>query len=97
MSTTDAEVREMRRKVECAGLAVSNVSTGLHWRYPLSTREPEIRRQGIRIVERQLETAQPLGRDAILLVVLVAEIAQAWDQQFCDSATAMDRLISGRL
>ncbi len=68
MSTTDAEVREMRRKVKSAGLAVSNVSTGLHWRCPLSAREPEIHPQGIRIVERQLETAQPLGTDAILLV-----------------------------
>ncbi len=74
MSTTDAEVRELRRKVESAGLVVSNVSTGLHWRYALSAREPQIRRQGIHIVERQLETAQLLGTDAILVVAgLVTE------------------------
>ncbi len=74
MSTSDAAVRELRHKVESAGLVVSNVSTGLHWRYALSAREPEVRRQGIRIVERQLETAQLLGTDAILVVVgLVTE------------------------
>ncbi len=74
MNTTDAEVRELRRKVESAGLVISNVSTGLHWRYPLSARNPEDRKQGIRIVERQLETAQLLGTDAILVVAgLVTE------------------------
>jgi len=74
MSTTDAEVQELRRKVENAGLVVSNVSTGLHWQSPISARDPKVREQGIRIVERQIETAQLLGTDAILLVAgLVTE------------------------
>ncbi len=74
MKTTDAEVRDLRRKVENAGLVVSNVSTGLHWEYPISARDPKIREQGIRIVERQVETATLLGTDAILLVAgLVTE------------------------
>src|ERR1700675_2623230 len=68
MNTTDAAVGELRRKVEEAGLVVSNVSTGLHWNTPLSARDPKIRAQAIRIVERQLETAQLLGCDAILVV-----------------------------
>ena len=74
MSAADAEVQELRRKVESAGLVVSNVSTGLHWQYPVSARDPKVRAQGIHIVERQLETAQILGTDAILLVAgLVTE------------------------
>src|SRR2546426_5863720 len=68
ISTTDAEVQELRRKVENAGLVVSNVSTGLHWQSPISARDPKVREQGIRIVERQIETAQLLGTDAVLLV-----------------------------
>ncbi len=68
ISTTDAEVRELRRKVENAGLVVSNVSTGLHWQYPISARDPKVREQGIRIVERQIETATLLGTDAVLMV-----------------------------
>src|SRR3989475_3427261 len=68
LGTTDGEVRELRRKVENAGLVVSNVSTGLHWASPLSARDPKVREQGIRIVERQIETAQLLGTDAVLLV-----------------------------
>src|SRR6266581_2535882 len=68
MTTTDAEVRELRRKVENAGLVVSNVSTGLHWASPLSARDPRGRAQAARIVERQIETARLLGSDAILVV-----------------------------
>lgn len=74
MTTTDAEVRELRRQVERAGLVVSNVSTGLHWASPLSARDPKLRAQAERIVERQIETAVLLGTDAILVVAgLVTE------------------------
>jgi hexulose-6-phosphate isomerase len=74
MSTTDAEVRALRRKIEDAGLVVSNVSTGLHWASPLSARDPKVRAEGMRIVEREIETAQLLGTDAVLVVAgLVTE------------------------
>jgi hexulose-6-phosphate isomerase len=68
MTTTDAQVRDLRRRVENAGLVVSNVSTGLHWASPLSARDPAVRSQANRIVERQIETATVLGTDAILVV-----------------------------
>jgi L-ribulose-5-phosphate 3-epimerase len=74
MSTTDTEVLALGRKVSNAGLVVSNVSTGLHWHYSLSAREPKVRQEGMRIVERQIETAHLLGTDAILVVAgLVTE------------------------
>lgn len=74
MSTTDAAVRELRRKIESAGLVVSNVSTGLHWRSPVSARDPQVRAQATRIVEREIETAGLLGADAVLVVAgLVTE------------------------
>ena len=74
MSTTDSEVRALRRKIEDAGLVVSNVSTGLHWASPLSARDPKVRAQAARIVEREIETAALLGTDAVLVVAgLVTE------------------------
>jgi len=74
MTTSDAGVRELRQQVESAGLVVSNVSTGLHWASPLSARDPKLRAQAMRIVERQIETAQLLGTDAVLVVAgLVTE------------------------
>jgi len=68
MSTTDAQVRDLRRTIENAGLVVSNVSTGLHWASPLSARDPNVRAQANRIVERQIDTASLVGTDAILVV-----------------------------
>lgn len=74
MSVKDAEIRDLRRTVEAAGLVVSNVATGLHWKYPISARDPHVREEGIRIAERQIEAAQLLGSDAILVVAgLVTE------------------------
>ena len=74
MTTSDAEVLALRRKVEDAGLVVSNVSTGLHWNTPISARDPKVREEAIRIVERQIETAGLLKTDAILIVAgLVTE------------------------
>src|SRR5919108_6636489 len=63
MTTSDSDVRELRRKIESAGLVVSNVSTGLHWQTPLSARDPQVRAQAVRIVQRQIETATLLGTD----------------------------------
>src|SRR5258708_30740098 len=68
MNTADAQVTELRRKVENAGVVVSNVSTGLHWETPLSARDPKVRAQAIRIVRRAIETAQLLGCDSHLVV-----------------------------
>ena len=74
MTTSDADVRALRRAVDSAGLVVSNVSTGLHWASPLSARDPAVRTKAMDIVRRQMETAQMLGTDAVLVVAgLVTE------------------------
>src|SRR5438046_9825670 len=43
MSTTDAQVRDLRRREESAGLVVSNVSTRLHWAPPPPAPTPPVR------------------------------------------------------
>src|SRR5260370_9483727 len=63
-ATTDPAVRDLRRKIENAGLVVSNVSSGLHWATPLSARDPSGRAQAAPIVERQIATPVLLGPDA---------------------------------
>ena len=68
MKTTDAQVNELYRKVANAGLAVSDVANTLDWDEPISARDPRIRERAVRHSERQLETAQLLKTDAILVV-----------------------------
>lgn len=74
METTDAQVRELRRRIEDAGLVVSDVANTLDWETPISSRDPAVREKASRHILRQIETAQILGTDAILVVAgLVTE------------------------
>jgi hexulose-6-phosphate isomerase len=74
METSDASVRALARKAHDAGLAVSNVANSLDWDQNVSARDPAIRAAAMRHIERQIETAQLLGTDAILVVAgLVTE------------------------
>jgi len=92
MSTTDAQVQALRRKVESAGLVVSNVSTGLHWESPLSARDPKTREQALRIVDRQIETAQILGTDAILVVAGLVTEEVPYNEVYLRCLDAMKQL-----
>lgn len=74
LEATDTQVIGLRRKVESAGLTVSNVANSLDWDHPVSSRDPRVREQALRHITRQLEAAQLLGTDAILVVAgLVTE------------------------
>jgi L-ribulose-5-phosphate 3-epimerase len=68
MSTTDAELTQLRRTVESAGLVVTNVSSELNWMFPISSSDKRIRDYGIRVVQRQIEAAKLLGCSVILVV-----------------------------
>ena len=92
METTDAQVSELRRKVESAGLVVSNVSTGLHWETPLSARDPKVRAQAIRIVQREIETAQLLGCDAVLVVAGLVTEEVPYNEVYLRCVDAMQQL-----
>lgn len=68
MTTTDAQLREMRKKIEDAGLEISNVSNALDWEENVSSRDPAKREAAFRHIRRQIEAAQIFNCDAILIV-----------------------------
>ncbi|MGQ9683630.1 MAG: sugar phosphate isomerase/epimerase family protein [Anaerolineae bacterium] len=67
LSSSDAEVNALRRRIANAGLEVTSVSTMLLFHYPLSSPIPAVRRQAVLILRRMLEAAALLGADAILV------------------------------
>src|SRR3954464_2107943 len=74
MKTSDAEVRQLLGQIQDAGLSVSNVANSLDWEENISARDPAKRDAAIRHIERQIEAAQILKTDAILIVAgLVTE------------------------
>jgi len=68
METTAAEAEAIGKLAGRYGLALRSLSTGLLWRYPLSSSDPAVRGQGRRIVMKQLELAEWLGIDTVLVV-----------------------------
>jgi L-ribulose-5-phosphate 3-epimerase len=68
MNTTDAQLRQMRKQISDAGLAVSNVSNALDWDENVSSRDPAKREAAFRHIRRQIEAAQIFECDAILIV-----------------------------
>jgi len=84
-STTDAAALQILRLVREHGLQVSNVSTALHWDAPLSARDPETRRRAVSIVRRQIELAQLLAANEVLVVagLVTPEVTPAECYQRC--------------
>lgn len=68
LGTIDAQLRDLRRKVEDAGLQVSNISNTLDWEENVSARDPSKREAAFRHIRRQIEAAQIFNTDAILIV-----------------------------
>jgi L-ribulose-5-phosphate 3-epimerase len=92
MSTTDAELVRLRRTVEDAGLLVTNVSTELHWDYPISSPDRKTRDYGIRVAERQIEAAVLLGCDVVLVVPGTVDRATNYNDVYKRSVEALQGL-----
>ena len=68
MKTTDAELRVMAHQIQDAGLTVSDIANALDWEENIASRDPGKREAAVRHIERQIQAAQILGTDAILIV-----------------------------
>ncbi len=92
MGTTDSQIRELRRKIDNAGLAVSNVSNSLDWDQNIAARDPKVRALGIQHVERQIEACQILGTDAILIVAGVVTQENHYNEVYQRCLESLGRL-----
>jgi L-ribulose-5-phosphate 3-epimerase len=66
--TTSADRLTLRHQIHDAGLAVSSIANCLAWTTNVSDRDPAVRRVALEHIERQLETAEILQTDAILVI-----------------------------
>ena len=90
--TTDAQLLALRRKIESAGLAVSNVSNSLDWKHNLSSSDPRIRAMAMDHVTRQIETAQLFGTDAILVVAGLVTESSPYQDVYPRTVEALQKL-----
>lgn len=68
MTTSAEDLRAVRRAVEAAGLQLSGLATGLYWGANAASADAAVRQRAEAILRRQIECAQHLGIDAILVV-----------------------------
>lgn len=68
MTTSAEDLRAVRRAVESAGLQLSGLATGLYWGANAASADPAVRQKAEAILRRQIECAQHLGIDAVLVV-----------------------------
>jgi hexulose-6-phosphate isomerase len=62
------EIVGYREMAEKEGMEISSLATGLYWSYSLTSGSEEIRQKAASIVKKQLEAAELLGVDTILVV-----------------------------
>lgn len=68
MTTTNDELRNLYRRIQDAGLEVSDVANSLDWEENVSSRDPARRAAAFRHIERQIEAATIFHCEAILVV-----------------------------
>ena len=68
LESTDDEVRQVRAEADRIGIRLSSLASGLSWNWSPTSNDPKVRERAYANAVRQLECAQLLGVDAILLV-----------------------------
>ena len=68
LSSSAADLAEVRRKFERAGLRISGLATGLYWGANAASADEPTRARAGEILRKQIEAAALLGVDAILVV-----------------------------
>jgi hexulose-6-phosphate isomerase len=92
-NVTEPEVKAIVRAAQAAGIALSSLSTGLGWRYPLTSSDPAVRAQGVANIRKQLQVAEWMGVDAILVVPGVVNADTAYDDAYTRAQEALRELI----
>ncbi len=68
LTSTEADVRRIADSARAAGVALSSLSNGLGWKYPLTSNDPTVRRRGTEVLRAALQAARWLDVDTILCV-----------------------------
>ena len=74
MTSSEAEIREVKKMADEMGLSLYSLSSGLCWDYRLSDDDPAMREKAKDMIKKQLETAKILGADTALVIPGVVNV-----------------------
>jgi len=93
METTPQEADAIAAMARGHGLRLSSISTAQLWRYPLSSADPDVRAQGRRIVMKELELAERLGADTVLVVPGAVNETASYGESYERSRNELEKLV----
>lgn len=93
METTATEAEEIGRMAKEYGIQLRSLSTSLLWQTPLSSADASVREQGRRVVEKQLELAELLGIDTVLVVPGAVNEETSYDECYDRSRAELALLV----
>jgi hexulose-6-phosphate isomerase len=93
METTATEAEEIGRMAKEYGIQLRSLSTSLLWHTPLSSADTSVREQGRRVVEKQLELAELLGIDTVLVVPGAVNEETSYDECYDRSRVELALLV----
>ncbi|GFZ82415.1 hexulose-6-phosphate isomerase [Paenibacillus marchantiophytorum] len=93
METTASEAEAIGRLAKTYDIQLRSLSTSLLWHSPLSSADAALREQGRRVVEKQLELAELLGIDTVLVVPGAVNEETSYDECYDRSHAELALLV----
>jgi L-ribulose-5-phosphate 3-epimerase len=87
------EAEEIREAAEKAGLRIHSVMNSDHWRFPISSADPEVVSKSVAGMETSLRNAKLWGAEAVLLVPAVVDASTSYQ----DAWTRSQKVIRERI
>jgi hexulose-6-phosphate isomerase len=91
--TSEADVKAIVASAERAGIELSSLSTGLGWKYPITSPDPGVREQGLEMIRAQLRAAKWMGVDTILVVPGVVNDEIAYDDAYARALEGIKKVV----
>jgi hexulose-6-phosphate isomerase len=88
-----AEAAEIKKAAEAAGLRIHSVMNQAHWKYPLSSADPDVVERSIQGMQTSLENARLWGADVVLLVPAVVNAETGYREAWERSQRQIRRLL----
>lgn len=89
----ESEVRAIAELAQRVGVEMSSFSTGLGWKYPITSPDPSVREKGMTAIRKQLQIANWLGVDTILVVPGMVTEEVAYDEAYERAHDALRQLL----
>ena len=90
----EQEVRAIVASAKSAGVELSSLSTGLGWKYPLTSPDASVREKGADCIRKMLETANWMGVDTCLVVPGIVNGEIAYDDAYSRAQSVLKSVAS---